>query len=320
MKESLFIKRYARQWKEFERQIASKQIAKTDPDILAELFIRVTDDLSYAKTFYGNGKTTQYLNRLAQQLHQLIYSVKKERRGRIIEFWISDVPKAIYETRKQMIVSMVLFLIFTGVGAFSGAYDENFPRLILGDAYVDMTIDNIKRGDPMAVYSSSDSISMFFAIALNNIWVCLRLILSGFFLSVGTLLMLGYNAIMFGAFQYFFYEYHLLAKSASVIFIHGSIELSMIVVAGGAGLAMGNSWLFPGTYTRMHSFRHSAKNAVVIFFGIVPYIVLAALLESFVTRYDDMHVGLAATIILLSFLLVYWYFIHIPTKFNKELP
>ena len=72
MKEVQFIKNNSERWREVELFL-SKKTSFQDPDKLAELFIQLTDDLSYSKTFYPQSKTTQYLNTLASKLHQSVY-------------------------------------------------------------------------------------------------------------------------------------------------------------------------------------------------------------------------------------------------------
>ena len=78
MKEVQFIKNNSERWKEVELFL-SKKTSFQDPDKLAELFIQLTDDLSYSKTFYPQSKTTQYLNTLASKIHQSVYKNKKEK-------------------------------------------------------------------------------------------------------------------------------------------------------------------------------------------------------------------------------------------------
>ncbi|MEJ7677794.1 MAG: hypothetical protein WKG06_07990 [Segetibacter sp.] len=59
--------------------------------------------------------------------------------------------------------------MFCFIGAISAKYDESFIRLILGESYVNMTNENIEKGDPFGVYKSNGPLNMFFAIAFNNI-------------------------------------------------------------------------------------------------------------------------------------------------------
>ena len=104
-------------------------------------------------------------------------------------------------------------MLSIGIGALSAAHDDTFVRLILGDAYVNMTLNNIEQGDPMAVYKSMHQSDMFFAITFNNVRVSFMAFVMGLLISVGSGLIMFYNGIMLGAFQYFFYQKGLLLTS-----------------------------------------------------------------------------------------------------------
>lgn len=98
----------------------------------------------------------------------------------------------------------------------------------------------------MAVYNGSEEIPMFLGITLNNIMVSFNCFAMGLLTSFGTGYMLLSNGIMLGAFQTFFYGEGLLAESMLAIWLHGTLEIWAIIVAGAAGLALGNGWLFRG--------------------------------------------------------------------------
>src|SRR5205085_10136539 len=153
---------------------------------------------------------------------------------------------------------------------------------------VNMTNEYIERGDPFAVYKQSGQVNMFVSIAFNNIRVAFATYVLGIFLSVGTIILLFSNGLMLGSFEYYFFSKGLGFKSITVIFIHGTLEIWSIVIAGAAGLILGNSILFPGTYSRNVSILKGGRDGMKIVFGLVPLFLTAAFLESFVTRYDHM--------------------------------
>ena len=123
---------------------------------------------------------------------------------------------------------------------------------------------------------------------------------------------------MLGTFQYFFYTKKLLYISALTIWVHGTIEIASIVIAGGAGIALGNSIMFPGTYSRLHSFQTTAKESVKIIAGLIPLFIVAGFLESFVTRYSHISVIPAIIIITISVVFLFLYFIYYPYKLHKN--
>lgn len=318
MKEASFIKQNRDKWKAFEEMM--KQKGTVSPDKLSDLFIRLTDDLAYARTYYPKSRTTSYLNSLAASVHLSIYRNRRERKGRFASFWKQEVPMISFLERKPLFYALLFFTTFSIIGAVSAAFDPEFVRLILGDAYVNMTLENIKEGKPMGVYDSMGQVEMFFAITVNNIRVSFMVFAAGAFFSVGTVIMLLYNGIMLGAFQYFFHEQGLLGHAASTIWIHGTLEIAAIVIAGGAGVAMGNSFLFPKTYPRLHSFKHGAKRGIKIIISLIPVFMTAGFLESFVTRYEYMPLVLKLAIIIPSSIYIIYYYAVLPNKLGKNQP
>ncbi|GAB1430681.1 stage II sporulation protein M [Ignavibacteria bacterium] len=316
MKESAFIRQNSEQWKQFQELASDKH--SDDPDRLADLFIRITDDLSYSRTFYPNSKTTKYLNTTAASLHQRIYRNRKESRGRLRRFWIEELPHEFAAARREILLSLSIFTIALLVGVVSSAYDDTFARLILGDSYVNMTLENIGKGDPMAVYKKMNGTDMFFGITFNNIRVSFIAFIGGILLSFGSIYALFKNGVMLGTFQYFFIERGLFWESAKVIWIHGTIEISAIVIAGASGLTLGNAILFPGNYTRLQSFRRGAYRGLKIATGLVPLFIIAGFLESFVTRHSDMPWPLSLLIIGGSAVGTIHYFIIYPFLLERR--
>ena len=316
MREAAFLKKNEQKWREVEKILDKDQ--EQEPDETADLFITLTDDLSYAKTNYTNSKTTDYLNSLAAGIYQKINKPKKETFSKYIDFWKIELPLAFAKSHRQLLYAFIFFVICVAIGAVSTAYDESFIRVVLGDRYVDMTLENIDKGDPMAVYKAPDAQGMFMAITINNIKVSIMTFIAGIVFSVGTYYILFNNGVMLGAFQNFFYKKGLLWETFLTIWIHGTIEISCIVMAGAAGIVLGNSFLFPGTFKRMTSLVRGAKQAVKVLLGIVPLIILAGFLESFVTRLTELHWSIRLSIILGSLTFILWYFVVYPIILKKR--
>ena len=99
-----------------------------------------------------------------------------------------------------------------------------------------------------------------------------------------------------------------------MVFIHGALELSAIVVAGGAGFVMGGALLFPGTYPRLVSFREGALRGTKLILGLVPIFLTAAALEGFATRHTEMPLALAVAVIGASFAFMVFYYVWWPRR------
>ncbi len=315
MREAAFVKQNMGRWQEFEKLL--NQTGGISPEKKSEIFIQLTDDLSFARTQYSESETTRYLNHLASKIHQHIYKNKKEERSRFITFWTRELPELLLSLRKPLFYSFLITAIATSIGVLSTMMDDTFVRLIMGDGYVNMTLENIEKGDPTGVYGTGDQLDMFFAITFNNIRVSFIAFAAGLAFSAGTGFVLFQNGVMLGSFFTMFYQHQLLLNSIMVVMLHGTLEISAIIIAGGAGLRMGNSILFPGTYSRMDSFKMGSKDGLKVVMGLMPIFILAGFIESFVTRYATMPMIVKAIIIGLSLFFIIFYFFIYPLRFRS---
>ena len=316
MREISFIKKNKSKWLEVEQSLNQKQ--SQNPDELADAYIQLINDLSYSQTYYPKSKTTEYLNFLVTQIYRKIYKTKRLEKNRLKSFFLEEIPYLIYQYRKQMIFAFALFFFFVALGAISAAYDDRFVRIILGDEYVNMTLENIKNGDPMAVYKKQGELNMFIGITINNIGVAMKSYVFGLSAGVLTFFMSMQNGIMLGSFQYFFYENGVFEQSLRGIWLHGAMEIFSIVIATMAGFILGKGLLFPESYKRLDAFKASFKEGMKIMVSTVPFFIVAGFLEGFVTRHTEMPNWLAVFIIVISFGLIVWYYVIYPIKLTKN--
>lgn len=309
MKETQFIEQNKEKWADYENMLKEQS---PDAEKIYSLFYSISDDLAYARAHYPNRSVRVYLNNLARNLFRNVYSGRKTTLRSAIDFWKTDVPMALYNTRYEQLAALLVFIVAALIGIVSCLSDDQFAASILGKSYVRMTLENIHNGKPMAVYDEDSPFSMFFSIASNNLKVCYIGFSMGIMGGLGTLYILLYNGIMVGTFQFFFAKYNLLWSSFLTIWMHGALEISSIVIGSGAGFTLGKGLLFPGTYSRLQSLLLAARRAITIMIGISPVIVVAAYIESFLTRYYDMHEAIKLVLILASFGFILFYFVFYP--------
>ncbi len=325
MREALFIKRNAEKWQIYQQEPSS------DADEQADRFITLLDDLAYSRTFYPQSKVTRWINNIAASIYQKIYRNRKEKYSRLFTFWTNELPQVLFRHRMALLVTFSFFALCMAMGIFSSATDDSFVKSILGEDYVSMTEDNIEKGDPFGVYRDEDKFTMFIRIAANNIKVAFTAFIYGIFFGIGTLWILFYNGVMVGAFEYMFFAKGLGWQSIMVIWIHGTMEIASIIISGCAGLVMGASILFPGTYSRGQSFKRGVKDALKIILSMVPFFITAALLESYVTYLmsdtfvsgknagGGLPVWMGVIILSISFAIMFWYFVWYPRQVVQKL-
>ncbi len=293
--------------------------ALPDSDEVVNLYSELTDDLSYARTFFPNSQTTLYLNSLASKAYSIIHSQSGRGQGKIIRFFTHSYPLLFRSVQREVGLSFVVMLLAALLGWFSVLEDDTFVRLVMGDQYVDTTIQNILSNDPLAVYKQSNGITMFLGIAVNNIWVSFLAFLLGLLTPIGTGYILFRNGVMLGSFLAFFKTYNLTLTAVVTISIHGIPEIFAIVVAGGAGIVLGKGLMYPGVLTRLEAFRVAAVKATKLIAGLIPVFIYAALLEGFVTRHTMLPVSVKIAIIILSVVLIGYYFFIYPELLTRKL-
>jgi len=313
MREGLFIKKNIDKWKQYQYERAN------DPDEMAEQFTELVNDLGYSKTFYPHSKVTMYLNALASRIYLGIYKNKREETSRIWRFWKTELPLTVRKYHRELLYSFLLFTTFTVMAVFSTLHDQTFVREVLGNDYVEMTEENIVKGDPFGIYKDQDKFQMFMTIALNNIKFSFFVFVGGFLLSIGTVWKLFDTGMMLGSFQTFFFMKGLGWQSILVVWIHGTLEIAAIIIGGGAGFIIGNSILFPGTNKRLDSLKRGTKDGLKLMIGLVPVFIVAAFLEGYITRYSTMPRAISISILVSSVTFITWYFVIYPIRLEKKL-
>lgn len=322
MREALFIKKNAEKWNEYQ------YLQTEDPDQVADRFITLMDDLSYSKTLYPHSKVTKWINSLAVSIYQTVYQNKKQRYLRLITFWRYELPLLFRKYHTVLLYTFLMFAVFCTIAVFSAMKDDEFVTGVMGQEYVQMTEENIENGDPFGVYRSENRFFMFVRLALNNIRVGFMMVVGGLLGGVMTLYLLFKNSIMLGSFQYWFFSKGLGLQSVLVIWVHGTLEISGMILECCAGFIIGKSMLFPGTYSRWHSFRKGVKDAMKICIAVIPITLMAAFLESHITYLSSnafdkttnisLSPAVSISILALSLAFIVWYFIIYPIMLERK--
>jgi uncharacterized membrane protein SpoIIM required for sporulation len=313
LREALFIKKNRDRW------LKNQAMPADDADEMAKDFTQLVDDLAYAKTFYPSSKVTRFINSEASKIYLNIYKNRKEESNRLVTFWKYDLPLTIRKHHGTLLFSFIVFVIFFGVGYFISKNDESMARNVLGNGYIDLTQENIDKGNPFGIYESGNPLLSWLGLMINNIQVSLRFFAEGIFCSIITIYDLSGEAVRLGVFDQYFAARGLGLQVFMVVFIHGTLEITAFIIAAAAGIVLGKSFLFPGTVKRLDAFKQGAKDGVKMVIGLMPVFALAAFFEGLITRlYNDISI-FTTIIVSLSVLFVVWYFVVYPIRLSKKL-
>ncbi len=312
MREALFIKKNKQRWEKLHRN------PSTNADEMASQFIRLVDDLSYAKTFYPTSKITRVINAIASKIYLTIYRNRKEESSRLIQFWKKELPLTVARHHKVILFSFIIFCLFFALGFFSSMNDESFVRQVMGDDYVNMTENNIASGNPFGVYEGGTPFIVWLGIMFNNIIVALTEYAKGILFGIFSILSIMRFGIEVGSFDYMFYEKGYGDMFITTVMIHGTLEISAFIIAASSGIVLGKSYLFPGTISRWDSLKTGAKEGLKLLAGIIPVLAVAAFFEGYVTRHYRMPLFYSISILVLSAAFVIWYFVIFPIRVKRK--
>ena len=249
---------------------------------LGVLYRQVAADLSAVRAEAGAHATLEaYLNQLLHRAHTLVYRGSAGRvsaRGSL-RFLLVDYPRLFRRMLPYVAAALALFAAAAVLGALCTEARPAFARASLGPRMMD-TIEHHKMWTESILSAKPQASS---AILTNNISVCFFTFASGITFGLGTLFLLGNNGWQMGVISAACAQHGLGLSLWSFVASHGALELPSIFIAGGAGLRLAAGLLFPGYLARKQALTQAGADAVRLVAGTVPLLVVAGLLEGFLS-------------------------------------
>ena len=244
------------------------------------MYRQTAADLSTAREHAANGALARYLNELLGRSHNLVYAgAARSRPANAVRFLIDDFPQTFRRTLPYTLTALALFVAGGLVGMGLAAADPGFERFILNGEMMD-TIERREMWThgilSVKPYASS-------AIMTNNIAVSLAACATGMLAGLGPVYMMLFNGLLMGVIGSACFRTGMSLALWSFVTPHGVLELPAIFIAGGAGLLLGKGILFPGTLPRRDSVADAGRDAVRLLLGVVPVLVVAGIVEGFVS-------------------------------------
>ncbi len=247
---------------------------------LALLYRQTAADLSTTREDPASATLTRYLNELLGRSHNLVYAgAARDRPAGALRFLADGFPRIFRKTLPYSLAAFGLFLTGAGAGLLLATTDPGFERFILSGQMMD-TIERREMWTHGIVsvkpYASS-------AIMTNNIAVSLAACATGMLAGLGPVFMMLFNGLLIGVVGSACARAGMSLALWSFVAPHGVLELPAIFIAGGAGLLLGKGILFPGTLPRRDSIAEAGADAIRLLLGVLPLLVVAGLVEGFVS-------------------------------------
>lgn len=249
---------------------------------LLKEFRGLATDLALARQTIGQGQITRQLEALYSQAHELIYHKAQNLLQDLVTIYRDDIPQIVTQNMRITILSTFLLFISTGIAGWLLIY--SYPELASLFASESM-INNVQSGklwtdDILNIWPSS---VVSHGIMANNIMVSFVAFLLGAFYGIGTLYIISLNGFMLGGIFAFTAHYGMDDRLFKFVFAHGVVELSVICLAGAAGIHLGEALIRPGNRSRGEAFHAAVSQAGKLLFVVVPFLIGAGYIEGYIS-------------------------------------
>ena len=320
MNQDSFTAKYQAQWQQFERWLDSlnKNIPKNkrpefhDTVDIPHLYRQLCHHLSLAQSRHYSAHLTEYLNQLTLRGHQYLYQSRVTSRYGFFNFIYVVFPNLI---RRRWKLFLLATLLFYGPLVGIAVAIQHSPELVYSVLPPEQVSEFRYMYDPKGEHigrnrESGDDFLMFGFYIKNNISVGFQTFAGGMLFGLGTIFFLFYNGLMIGAVAGHLAEIGYGQTFFSFVIGHGAFELTAIVIAGMAGLNLGNALVRPGRLTRVEALKQASKVSMQLIYGVILMLVIAAFLEAFWSSKGaiDPTIKFSVGAGLWSFVLVYFLF------------
>jgi uncharacterized membrane protein SpoIIM required for sporulation len=270
---------------------------------LGRIYRRTASDLAIARAESRDPRLVNYLNSLVIRAHGRIYQADSQGRRRLLEFFLKDFPRTFRRNWHYTAIIFLVFLIFGLIGFLGTWADPDFSELAYVDPLWRFTINA-----HVHWWESLNNANQIGAtdILTNNIRVTFNAFALGATLGIGTLISILRFGAQTGAVLALTYQAGFGNDLVTFMAGHGVIELTCVFIGGGAGLMIGSAMLMPGDLTRTDALKTRGLDAVRLMIGCVPLLVIAGIIEGFISP-APIHPAIKFSIAALTGLVLYSY-------------
>lgn len=272
---------------------------------LGRLYRGATSDLAVARRDFPGHRVTDYLNGLVARAHGAVYQSRSLRRRGIVEFFTTTFPRTFRATWGYTLAAFLMFLL-PATASFWVAYDDPAAGAALFPGIEDRIQDIRDRREWWKSINDDGRAASASFIMTNNIRVAILAFAGGALLGLFTLYILAQNGLMLGIVAGAAQSLGFAANLWGFVAAHGMIELSVIFIAGGAGLQLGWSVIRPGLLARRTALVLAARRAAQLLLGCIPLLVIAGTIEGFISP-SELPLALKVAVSLASGVLLYGY-------------
>ena len=269
-------------WEELEallkrsRRGRLQRLSTNELERFGLLYRHAAADLAMARRDFAEAPVTRYLNALCARVHPILVRGEPVRLGDVTGFYTTTVPRLFRASLRYFLCSLALLI----TGALAGYLAVMLRPDLRASLIPQSLFDLLARGQ---IADIPNPVAGSWAIIFNNILVAFVCLVGGFLLGLPTAAAMAQNGWMLGTIAAAVHIGGYDARFWADIVPHGVVELSVIVIAGAAGLMIADSIVRPGNIRRNDAVPAATGRALRLTGGVATLLIICGLLEGFVS-------------------------------------
>ncbi len=278
-------------WKRLEALLdlvekkSPRRLTSADLSELPRLYRSTLSALSIARETSLDGSMIAYLESLSTRAYFILYGCRDSFWKQIGGYFAHGWPAAVRGMVPEILIIAALFIGSGLAGYFLVMNDPAWfgaivPGELASGRNMQASVETLRE----SIYGAPEQGGLeVFATALftHNSQVSIMAFALGFAFGIPTFLLIASNGVLLGAFYAVFVSKGLGVGFTGWLMIHGTTELSAIILAGAAGLHIGRAVAFPGVRSRLAAAGDAGRRGALVMIGVVIMLLAAGLLEGF---------------------------------------
>jgi uncharacterized membrane protein SpoIIM required for sporulation len=310
MRQEAFRAAGAERWRQIQQILDRLARGGRDPEgRFPELYRGLCQDLAIARDRHFDALLVERLNRLAVQGHQQLYRSRPASLARVTRFFRVVLPRSFRAELPALGLAAGIFFAAAVLLALLLQRDSSLVYAVFSPDRVSELEQMYNPSSPtfLKPITGESRLAMFGFYVMNNLSVCLRTFAGGALCGIGSLAILLYNGVTFGAIAGHVTRLGFGGTFWGFVSGHAGPELLAMLLSAVAGLRLGWSLVAAGRYARGVALRLAARRALPLVYGSVTLLVAAAGIEAFWSPYRQAAavkyaVGLAVFVLIVGYL------------------
>lgn len=256
-----------------------RSLSAEELEALSRGYREVAGDLAIARRDFPGDALTAALNGLASRAHLRLYRGPAASWWSLVRYFAVEFPRRFRSAGRLVLLAAALFFLPAWFGLVAAQVSDEMRRALVPAELLGI----MESGRTWTDFQLLIRPLLAAVVLTNNIQVSFLAFAGGALLGLGSAYVLAANGLSIGATLGAAHYYGVGPLLWEFVVAHGFLEITCILIAGSAGLMLGQAELLPGLHRRRDSLASGARRAVALVVGAAPVFIVAGLIEGFIS-------------------------------------